>query len=327
MNKSWQSVLNYDPIRPLLSSGNPSIIFFTKLDLLEQSADNIEALWDSPDAQRILRRQQSNGSWKYPGAHLNVRSQENYNQLETYRNLGYLVEFYGFNNASPAIKQAANYLFGFQSREGDFRGIYGTQYSPNYTAGILELLIKAGYSNDVHIEKAFDWLISIRQNDGGWAIPLRTLNRKLDVLSLKLETLGPDKSKPFSHLVTGVVLRAFAVHKHYRSSKVAKDAARLMLSQLFKKDNYPDRGTADYWLRFSFPFWFTDLISAMDSLSLLGIPQDEPQIEKALEWFIEHQSRNGLWELKLLKNQKYRPHLWFSLAICRIIKRYYPTVF
>lgn len=321
MKQHWQSLLKYNPIKPLISSGNPSIIFFTGRDLLEQPPGSIQTLWDLPDAQRILRQQQKDGSWKYPGVHANVRSQEDYNQLETYRNLGYLVELYGFNNAVPAIKKAANYLFNFQSKEGDLRGIYGNQYSPNYTAGIIELLIKAGYTDDKRIEKAFEWLIKIRQNDGGWAIPLRTLNKKLDTITMESDALEPDKTRPFSHLVTGVVLRAFAAHKIYRNSRVVKDAAQLLLSHLFKKDSYPDRKTPDYWQRFTFPFWFTDLISAMDSLSLLGISHDEPQIEKALQWFIGHQSKNGLWELKLLKNQKYSPHLWFSLAICRIIRR------
>jgi hypothetical protein len=36
------------------------------------------------------------------------------------------------------------------------------QYTPNYSAAIMELLIKAGYSTDVRTEKGFQWLLSIR---------------------------------------------------------------------------------------------------------------------------------------------------------------------
>lgn len=321
--KNWSTHLRYDPIAPLLSSGDAAIAFFVKRDLLNDRGGNVESLWALKDAQKIIRRQQENGSWVYPSGRLTIRSQENYNQIETYRNLGYLVEMYGFNKRSPVIKSAAEYLFSFQTDEGDIRGIYGSQYTPNYTAAILELLIKAGYGNDKRIEKAFQWLISIRQNDGGWAIPLRTCNTNLDIIGMGNSPLQPNKNKPFSHMVTGVVLRAFAAHKVYRNSKVAKKAAGLLLQNLFEKDNYSDRGTTDFWLRFTFPFWFTDLISAMDSLSQLGVASDEPKMADAINWFIDHQQKDGLWKLKVLKNKQLGSIYWMSHAICRVMKRLY----
>lgn len=320
----WQSFLRYDPIAPLLSSQNKAVIFFTNEDLLEKVNDGTESLWDLPLAQTIIRQQQANGSWEYPGGNRKIRTAENYNQLETFRNLGYLVELFGFNRSSAVITNAAEFLFSFQTNAGDIRGILGNQYMPYYCAAIMELLIKAGYSDDSRIQKAFDWLKSIRQNDGGWAIPLRTLNKKLDIISMKTETLEPDRSRPFSHLVTGVVLRAYAAHETYHNSAEAKLAGKLLLSNFFKKDNYPDRGSLDFWLRFTYPFWFTDLISATDSVSKLGFSKEEPQIKKAIQWFANNQQSDGLWKLKTLKNEKkFETDLWLALAICRVLKRLY----
>ncbi len=261
----------------------------------------------------------------YPGGKENIRSQENYNLLETYRNLGILIEEFGFNKKHPAIQETANYLFTFQTREGDdFRGIYGNQYSPNYTAGITELLIKAGYEHDTRINKVFEWLLSIRQEDGGWAIPFRTQNHKIDVIASHSKTLEPDKSKPFSHMVTGVVLRAFTVHQTHKQSEETHRAGELLLSNLFKSDHYPDRATPDYWLRFSFPFWFTDLISALDSLSLIRFSESDLGIHEALQWFVLNQQQTGLWELKITKGQNRDIlQLWLALSICRIFKRLY----
>ncbi len=186
------------------------------------------------------------------------------------------------------------------------------------------MLVKAGYENDTHIERVFEWLLSIRQNDGGWAIPFRTRICSSDMIAKHLEAIEPDTSEPFSHMVTGVVLRAFAAHPTYRKSKEAGQAGKLLLSSLFKKDNYPDRAGVEYWLRFSFPFWFTDLISALDSLSLLGFSKQEPQIEDALKWFEANQQKTGLWELKILKGKsKDALQLWLALATCRIFKRFY----
>lgn len=320
---SWKSNLLYDPIPPLLNAGDPAVTFFVKRDLLGENGD-VELLWNLPIAQKLVRKQQPDGSWLYPGGNHAVRSAENYNQLETFRNLGYLVEMYGFDRTNPVVAKAADFIFHFQTNDGDIRGILGNQYTPYYTAGIVELLIKAGYGDDPRVLKAFTWLKSIRQDDGGWAIPLRTQGKKLDIIEMEAPTLEPDRSKPFSHLVTGVVLRAYAAHETYRNTPEALVASRLLLSSLFHTDSYPDRGSKEYWLRFTYPFWFTDLISAVDSLSKLGMTKADPQIAKALEWFIAQQSTDGLWKLKTLKNQKkYNTDAWLSLAICRLIKRLY----
>jgi hypothetical protein len=195
------------------------------------------------------------------------------------------------------------------------------------TAAILELLIKAGYADDQRIERAFRWLSSMRQDDGGWALPLRTRNRTLDIIAMNAPTVEPDRSRPFSHLITGVVLRAYAAHPTYRQSVEAQIAGKLLLSHVFKRDNYPDRSSPDYWLRFTYPFWFTDLLSATDSLAKLGFQRDEPGIATAIQWFVAHQQSSGLWKLKTLKNQaKYHTDLYLSLAICRVLRRLYADI-
>ena len=284
-------------------------------------------LWKLPPAANILKKQKEDGSWKYPGGNLNIRSQTNYNQLETYRNLGELVEKYGFNNNHSSVQKASEFLFSFQTDEGDFRGIYGNQYTPNYTAGIMELLIKAGYERDQRIEKGFQWLLAKRQDDGGWAIPIRTRNLKLNVVSMETETVQPDRAKPFSQLATGVVLRAFAAHKTYRRTDEPKMAGKLLASRFFKRDMYADRGAPEYWTKFTYPFWFTDLLSSIDSLSFLGFNLNNPQVNTAVRWFSEKQQKNGLWNLSLLKTGKNRDlNVWVCLAICRVIKRLHGEV-
>lgn len=320
---TWLSELPFDPLPSLLKSGNQAIKLITRRYLLGDAV-LLEPLRELQECKRILRKQQTDGSWLYPGGNKKIRTQTNYNQIETYRNLGILIEEFALEKEHPAIRQAAEYLLSFQTQEGDLRGIYGNQYTPNYTAGIAELLIKAGYGGDPRVVRIFDWLLSIRQRDGGWAIPLRTVGRNLDIISSQAGTLEPDISQPFSHLITGVVLRAFAAHEFHRQSREAKKAGELLLSGLFRKDNYPDRGSSDFWLRFSFPFWYTDLISALDSLSLLGFSRNESQIKKALRWFREKQQESGGWELKLLKgHNRDTLQLWLALSICRIFLRFH----
>jgi hypothetical protein len=321
------TILHHDPLPALLASQNPAVAFWAARGgkvpgaPATAAAATAQTLWNLPEAQCIIGRQQPDGSWKYPGGNRRVRSAENYNQIETYRQLGYLVEMYGFDRSNPAIARAAEFMLHFQTPAGDIRGILGQQYTPYYTGGILELLIKAGYGDDSRVDRAFAWLASMRQNDGGWAIPLRTRGRKLDVISMDEPALEPDRARPSSHLVTGMVLRAYAAHPRYRHAPEVRPAAKLLLSRLFRPDTYPDRRTAGYWLRFTFPFWFTDLISALDTLTLLGFSATDPQIARGVRWLADQQQPNGLWQLKTLKNPQLNPSLWLSLAIARIMRR------
>jgi len=319
----WKHNLKFDPLPTLLSIRRSAILYLVNRDLLEKKVESVEILWGLPEAEEILKKQQEDGSWKYLSSKKDIRLQENYNQLETYRQLGFLIEKYSFNNQHQAIQKAAEFIFTFQTEEGDFRGIYGNQYSPNYTAGIMELLIKAGYENDHRIERGFEWLLSVRQDDGGWAIPIRTNNAKWSEVMDSEIILQPKKEKPFSHLVTGVVLRAFAAHPKYRHFEEAKIAGELLTSRFFKPDKYPDRKIVDYWFRVSFPFWFTDIISSLDTLYYLGFTSSHPQIELALNILRDRQLETGLWDLKLLKTKDKDLPLWIALVICRIFKNFY----
>ena len=145
--------LRVDPAPLLASSSNAALAFFARRDLLGSDADPVGALWDLPEARRVLGKQGQVGSWRYPGGKRSIRSQENYDQLETFRQLGILVEKFGFTRQHPAIERAAGYLLSFQTDEGDLRGIYGNQYATTYVGAILEVLIKAGYVEDPRIAK------------------------------------------------------------------------------------------------------------------------------------------------------------------------------
>jgi Squalene-hopene cyclase C-terminal domain len=237
--------LKVDPTPLLAASDNAAISFFARRDLLGMRAGRVSALWDLPDAQRIIARQSDDGSWHYPGGRRHVRSQENYDQLETFRQAGALVEKFGLTREHPAIARAADFLFSFQAAEGDFRGIYGNQYATTYVGAIMEVLVKAGYGRDPRIARGFRWLLATRQSDGGWAIPARTVGVPfVEFVDTKRHPtpIPPDRSKPSSHLVTGMVLRAFAAHPVRRRSAAARRAGELLAERLYRRDSYGDRG-------------------------------------------------------------------------------------
>lgn len=319
---AWARTLRHNPLPALCASPNPCLAYAVRRDLLDEDPGPARELWALPEAGRILRRQLPDGSWPYPGGGVpRYREFEDYAQIETYRTLGILVEKFAATRRLPMLERAAEFMFTRQTAAGDFRGIYGRQYTPSYTAGILELLVKAGYARDPRVGRAFAWLFSLRQDDGGWAIPMLTRRGRWDQASLSRPALAPDRSRPASHMVTGVVLRAFAAHPRFRRSSAARRASNLLADRLFSRDKYPGRDAPSFWYGFGFPFWFTDLLSALDSLTEVGADLGHPKIADAYAWFAQQQSADGTWRLHATRGSDPDTRLWISLAICRVFRR------
>lgn len=332
MNR-WQTLLKADPLPTLSSSRDQALLFFLRRDLLGEDPGPLERLWQLPGAQKILRKQCADGSWPRRGEPqhpaVNVRL------IETWRHFRFLVEQYGFTRQHPQARRAAEFLFSCQTEAGDIRGMLADQYATYYTGAILALLIQAGYAEDPRVEKGLRWLLAMRQSDGGWTIPL--LTHKLDratqyrLTSQHAEPLEPERSKPFSHHWTGMVLRAFALHPRWRSCAAAVRAARLLKSRFFQPDAYTSYQAASYWVRFEYPFWWNNLLTALDSLSRMGFSPEDGQIARAARWLIDHQEGDGLWrisyarpedkEQETARSRAMRP--WVGLAICRVLKRLY----
>ncbi len=318
-----KEVLKYDPLPQFEGIQDKALQYQVSRDLREVNVGPVEELWTLQPVVKLLKKQQEDGAWKYPKKKTDPRERSGYRQLETFRQLGVLVEKYLLNKKHPAIQHAAEFLFTCQSEEGDFRGIYLDQYSPNYTAAFLEILIKAGYTNEEPIQRGLEWLLSMRQDDGGWAVPLRTNHLRWgEVIRLTLP-IQPRRGKVFSHMVTGVVLRSFAAHPRYKRHAEILSAAQALASRIFKADNYTDRRAPEYWTRISFPFWFTDILSTLDTLARLGLSAKHPKISEGIKWFVDQQKKDGKWKLHLLRGGGERNYdAWVALVICKMLLRF-----
>lgn len=325
MAENWLTILNSDPIKILLAQKDEALIYFVRRDLLEETVDPIETLWKLPESNRLIAKQGPDGGWKYPGKKYDPVSGTNYALIETYRSLGVLVDMYGFNREHPVLDKAAEFILKHQTDEGDIRGILGNQYMPYYHGAILELLIKAGHINDPRIKNGLDWLLSVRQDDGGWIVPAQLIpaNQKTGDFWLG-EPFPTDRSKPHAHLATGMVLRAFAAHSEYRLLPEVTAAGECLKTRFFKADKYNDRKTPGYWLKFQFPFWWANLLTALDTLYWLDFDANDEDISKGLSWFSSNQAEDGLWETRYGTGRKAaRARSWVGLAVCRVLKYYY----
>lgn len=329
MMEKVQHVFNYDPVTHLLSSKNPAVSYFTKRDLLKESVPSISTIWQLPDIEKKMNKQQSDGSWKFPGKHSVKYPPYHYTLVQTWKELRTLIQQYEMTRKHPGVERACEFLFSCQTKDGDIRGMIGNQYATYYTGAMLGLLIQAGYETDERVIKGLEWLLSMRQDDGGWTIPLLThklsLNEQRRLTSEKADPLPPDTSQPFSHNWTDMVLRGFARHPTYKNHEGVRIAADLLKSRLCKPDTYGSYHSAENWFRFE--FWWTNLLTSLEILALLDYSKDDPDINKAVTWFIDHQEPSGLWNTNYMKgkvgSKSLEKQQWLTLRIYRVFQQLY----
>lgn len=310
----------------LLARGNLPILYWLKKDILEVPVDReFKNLQKYAARIRILKNQRANGGWykrRYEG---HPRWEKTYYIVETLRNMLKLHD-YGACREDAGIQKAIKFLLSTQSKEGDFRGAYLNEYAPTYHALTLEILCLYGLDKSASVQKGFRWIIKNRQDDGGWVIPYRTID-KSQLKSrynfraqLKLNPVKPDTSQPFSHLVTGMVLRALAASSTWDKSKEAWRAGELLVSRFFKADKYDDRKLPSFWEEITYPFWATDILNSLDSLSKISFTLENKKIQEGINWLLKKQNKQGYWEASSNKSSL-EDHLWVTFAALRVLKR------
>ena len=326
---TWRSELKSDPIPFLLSAGNPAITHWTRRDLLDEDPGPVEILWRLPEVTKLMRKQLPDGSWPHSPPDPQHPAID-HGLLEAWRFGRCLVYQYGMTHENEPVARAAERIMSTQTSEGDFRGILANQLTTYYQGAITAMLIDAGYVDDPRVERSLMFLLNVRQDDGAWATPMTT--HKFDretqyrLASEHMDPVQPDRSKPFSHTCTGMVLRAFSAHPQFRTHEAAQTGAVRLKSRFFQKDAYTSLQAASYWVRFEYPFWWNNIVSAMDSLSQIGLPATDPDMTRGLTWLLQHQEDDGGWLTTYAKPEPdtaatRERRLWVTLAICRLLRR------
>jgi hypothetical protein len=313
-------MLRIDPLPALQASDDPALLTHVEADLLGETKSIRKPFLDHPEVARILRKQQPDGRWRYPKQPPPPTG--NYDLLETFRQLRILVQLYHLDREHPSLSAAAEWIFSCQTEEGDIRGILGTQYTPYYDGMIVALLIEAGFADDPRTRACLDWLLGMRQDDGGWIVPAQGIPPSRKTLKFwHSAPLPPDRTKPHSHMATGMTLRALAVHPRFGRRAEAKVAGERLKERFFKADKYNDRKAASYWTKLGYPYWWTDLLMALDTVSLLGFGADDEHVASAVQWFLEGQEADGLWPTGYGRGPRVEASRgWVGYRACVILK-------
>jgi len=310
----------------LLARGSIPVLFWLKKDILSVPVDRESKNMRKFAARvRILETQKPDGSWWERRSDTPIYWERTLYRVDTLRNL-YRLYDYGCTIKEEGVERAIDFLFSLQSKEGDFRGTVLNLYTPTFHALTLELLCLYGLDKDRRVQKGFRWILDNRQKDGGWALyhPNLTPGAKSSAIAWpnpKGQPFKPRKSQPFSHHVTGMVLRAFAESPTWRNSKEAWEAGEKLLNCFFCDEVYGDRTFPSDWEKICYPFWNTDILGSLDSLSKIGFSPENETIQKGLIWLAKKQSTQGFWECGN-KKATLEDHLWVTLAVLKTLKRF-----
>jgi hypothetical protein len=334
----WRARLASDPIPRLLREGSPSVLARVRRDLIDDSeAPTAKEIAEYPEVKAVLRKMEKDGSFAAHPPEKTLGSAKFASCLATVRaldklaDLGLRLETDG--GARDQLEKIADYILSSQAGDGGIADLTVSD-TPKGRAKLVALhfhgwaiaaLCRAGFEGDPRVEKGFQFLLSLRQDDGGWAWRgVRT----------------DSAARPSSHLITGMVLRAFAASNQRRVSREARRAAELLATRFLQPDRYEDRKAPSYWEILSEPRFYTDVLDALDTITGIGLGKENSGVRTAEAYLRSRQTPNGLWlpgppikggESAITRSAPSRPKtpkekdpieaIWLTLRVLVVLRR------
>jgi hypothetical protein len=293
----------------LLSDPSPSLRRLVLRDLLHRPENDPEVtellalLEEDPVVAELMQSQTSDGSWERIGINDNAPGGPIQITSRALMRLGYL----GFDSRHPVVQRAANFIFSLQQSDGswpqpkDFRKKdedWGYDWMALQTAIPLRGLAACGYAIDPRSEKAYEWLLARRLEEGCWPTGMASGNFGYVAGYRRM----PHSRRGCRSNTTGA-LACLAMHPERRSGTAAKRALDLLLARETRdKQNIgfevartigiePARGWITTFARF-------DLAFVLDLCWRVGASRDDERVQDLVKFVQENQGPYGLWEYK-----------------------------
>ncbi|MFA0834760.1 MAG: nitrogen fixation protein NifH [Methanobacterium formicicum] len=343
----WKSYLNADPIPWLLEEDNPSVRYFTMLDILDKPQNDShvtctrEKIMEVGVVPKILAKQESGGYWGLP---------ENFYLRGKYKGTSWQLIILAELEADPRderIRNACEFILenSQDPESGAFSYISSKEVRgrksannlssnvggdhervlPCLTANMTWSLIRLGYGDDERVQKAIKWLIKYQRFDDEPG---------------KAPDEWPYKrwkqcwGKRTCHSIIIKTLKALAeIPPKSRTPEIEdcidKGAEHMLNHHIHKRSQPPVKGSFK-WLEFGFPLmWNVDALEVLGLLTKLGY-QDE-RMNETLKIMISKQNSEGQWILENTFNGRFqtsierkgKPSKWITLNTLRVLKRYY----
>lgn len=333
---NWKSALNGDPTDWLLENNNPSVRYFTLIDILEKPEVDSEVREAKRDIMEIgvvpaiLSKQNKAGYWENPERFY----------VEKYKGTVWqliILAEHGADGENNKIRKACEFILensqdkesnGFSYSVSMKKG--GGRHSeviPCLTGNMIFSLIKLGYLDDSRVQRGIKWITTYQRFDDG----IKESQKGWPYDRLKAACLG----KHTCHMGAVKALKALAeIPENKRSTDVKntieKGVEYLLIHHIYKRSHDLSSVSKPGWLKFSFPLMYqTDALEILGILTHLGDRDD--RMQDAINIMISKQDNQGRWKLEKTFNGRFQVNIeqkgklskWITLNALRILKWFY----
>lgn len=332
---NWESILNANPIPWLLEDNNPSVRYFTLIDILEKAENDPEVRKTKEEIMKkgvvpkILAKKKDEGYWE------NLQNFYTAKYKGTVWQIIILAEL-GAEEKDNRIRKAYEFILeNSQDRESNGFSMWvsaktgggrSTGVIPCLTGNLVYSLIKLGYLKDVRVQNSINWITTYQRFDDGIKNPPK---------GWPYERLGICWGKHSCHMGVVKALKALAEIPFNQRNEEVKNTIEegvkyLLKHHIYKRSHDLGRVSKPGWLRFGFPLMYqTDVLEILGILTRLGY-HDE-RIQEAIDLLISKQDNQGKWKLESTFNgrfqtnieQKGKPSKWITLNALRVLKNFY----
>jgi hypothetical protein len=302
MTSDWQSWLNGDPLPWLLEQENPSVRYWTLIDLLDRPADAPEvreiraAISRQPLVQELFARQHSAGHW----------GDDEVRPYTAQGTLGVLGLLYALGcEPDDATDAGCNSFLRFCQHESGGFSMTLTRRSgifPCTTGEHLPLLVYFGLDDDPRVRRAFTFLIEEMTSE---------------------DALDCGRYQHRDCLWGAIAaLKGLAVLPADMRTDRSGQAVRRLAEALLNAD-YAFKGEHKRWLTFGVPRGW-DLLSALRALAAHGYARD-PRFTPLFDLVLGRQDEQGRWLCGSTSRtwpleKRNRPSKWVTLDALRLLK-------
>lgn len=224
------------------------------------------------------------------------------------RDLSYALSrlaYLGVGRGHPEVDELVERVFAMQRKDGSWpveaawRGEApeeGYKWRPLQTAIPLRGICAAGYAEDPRAERAFEWLLAHRFDDGTWPYGQAGVQKPGAVANYR----RLPQSDGCRATTTGA-LACFVHHPERRTSDDVRAAIDVLLRRETRDESTigfevsrllgveQPRGFATFYARF-------DLVFVLELASRTGIAADDVRVADLLEFLDARRGIHGLWE-------------------------------
>ena len=325
--------INPDILAWLVEDSNPSVRYYTLIDLLDRSEAEQEVrdtrvkIMKDGIVPNILAKQNKSGYWETPEKYYTAKYKGTVWQLIILAELG-------ADGTDERIKNACEFILnisqdknsgGFSFKSGK-AGALQSSVIPCLTGNMLWSLIRFGYLNDERVQAGIKWVIKYQRFDdgienapAGW--PYDQWDMCWGKHSCHMSIVK--NLKAFSEIPEG--------ERNDDVKRVLNQAAEFLLKHhIYKRSHDLSRVSKPGWLRFGFPLMYqTDVLEIMDILMKLGYYDERMQAAVKLirsrqnddeKWLLSN-TFNGRFQTNI--EQKGKPSKWITLHALRVLKKYH----